>query len=87
MEGTCASRLPAVPIRARCSCTTRRTLPVWLVSDTLTEIRAALAGVLAPDRPVLTYRCRVCKDVVVLHARDLYFVDGEPGEENGHELP
>ncbi len=75
MESAWGSALPAVPIRARCSCPSRRTLPVRLVSDTLTEIRAALAGVIEPDRPVLTYRCRVCKDIVVLRARDLFLAD------------
>ncbi len=75
MESAWGSALPAVPIKAQCSCPSRRTLPVWLVSDTLTEIRAALTGVIAPDRPVLTYRCRVCKDIVVLRARDLYLTD------------
>ncbi len=77
MESAWGSGLPAVPIKARCSCTAKRTLPVWLVSDTLTEIRAALMGVIAPDCPVLTYRCRVCKDIVVLRARDLYLTDAE----------
>lgn len=78
MEGAWESPLPAVPIRIRCSCTSRRTLPVWFVSDALTQMRAALAGVLGPDRPIMTYRCRLCKDLVILRARDLYLVDPEP---------
>ncbi len=75
MEGAWDSPLPAVPIRVRCSCASRRTLPVWLVSDALTQIRVALNGVLGPDRPVMTYRCRVCKDLVILRARDLDLAD------------
>lgn len=80
MESAWGSMLPAVPIKASCSCAGKRTLPVWLVSDTLTEMRAALAGVIEPDRPVLTYRCRVCKDIVVLRARDLYLIDPEAAD-------
>lgn len=64
--------LPVVPISARCACSSRRTLPLRLVSDTLTELRGALAGTIHPSTPVLTYRCRYCKSIVVLRARDLF---------------
>lgn len=66
------SPAPAVPIKARCACSTSRTLPVWLVSDTLKLLRERLAGALDPDQPVLTYRCRSCKQIIALKARDLF---------------
>jgi hypothetical protein len=45
---------------------------VWLVSETLVRLRNLLDGALAPDDPVMTYRCRKCKEIVVLTASDLY---------------
>ncbi len=78
METPVMSGMPVVPLKVRCACANRRTLPVWLVSDTLTELRSALAGVLQPARPVLTYRCRFCKQTIVLRAKDLFLtVDSE----------
>ena len=75
MESHTLASLPAVPVKARCGCPTRRTLPVWLVSDTLSFLRSRLAGEIAPGRPVLTYRCRFCKEVVILRARDLFLAE------------
>ncbi|HET9981959.1 MAG TPA: hypothetical protein VFQ38_00160 [Longimicrobiales bacterium] len=66
------SPAPAVPIKARCACHTSRTLPVWLVTDALTVLRERLSGALEPDQPVLTYRCRSCKQIIALSARDLF---------------
>lgn len=63
---------PTVPIRTRCGCGGSKTLPVWLVSETLVRLRHLLEGALAPDDPVMTYRCRKCKEIVVLTAADLY---------------
>ncbi len=34
-----------------------------------------LAEVLRPDWPVMTYRCRACKALVVLRARDVYLAE------------
>lgn len=51
-----------------------RTLPVWMVSDSLTQIRALLKGKLTADVPVQTYRCRHCKAVVTLTAGALHLV-------------
>jgi len=45
---------------------------VWLVSDTLAFLRQSLSGLLEPDAPVMTYRCRHCKQIVVLTASDIY---------------
>jgi len=69
MQGPSSSGIPPVPVRARCSCGTRCTLPV---GDALPELRAALAGVIEPSRPVLTYICPVCEGVVILRAEDLF---------------
>ncbi len=63
---------PTVPIRVRCGCRATQTLPVWLVSDTLVYLRQTLGGSLAPDQPVMTYRCRHCKQIVPVTASDLY---------------
>jgi hypothetical protein len=63
---------PTVPIRVRCGCRASRTLPVWLVSDTLVFLRRSLNGALAPEMPVMTYRCRHCKEIVTLTASDVY---------------
>lgn len=37
------------------------------------DLRNAVADVLPPDAPLMTYRCRVCKEVIVLRAADLHF--------------
>jgi hypothetical protein len=63
---------PTVPIRVRCGCRTSRTLPLWLVSDTLVFLRQNLNGSLTADAPVMTYRCRHCKEIVILTAGDVY---------------
>jgi hypothetical protein len=63
---------PTVPIRVRCGCRTPQTLPVWLVSDPLAFLRQTLSGALAPDAPVMTYRCRHCKQITVITAADIY---------------
>ena len=68
---------PTVPIRTRCGCGGSKTLPVWLVSDTLVTLRRLLDGALDPDQPVMTYRCRVCKEIVVLTAADVYLVSDQ----------
>jgi hypothetical protein len=68
---------PAVPIRARCGCGGARTLPVWLVSDTLVTLRQQLNGTLKPDDPVMTYRCRHCKQIVILTASEVYLSDSK----------
>lgn len=67
---------PAVPIRARCGCAGPRALPLRFVADTLTELRKKVGTTLEPDTPVLTYRCRTCKQIIALTARDLFLVDG-----------
>jgi hypothetical protein len=66
---------PAVPIRARCGCDGPRALPLRFVSDTLSVIRQHIGPVLMPDTPVLTYRCRTCKQIIALTARYLFLVD------------
>jgi len=67
---------PAVPIRARCGCEGPRTLPLRFVSDTLAVLRQNVGDLLGPETPVLTYRCRTCKQIIALTARDLFLVDG-----------
>ena len=70
---------PTVPIKVRCGCRSPQTLPVWLVSDTLAFLRQSLRGSLKPEAPVMTYRCRHCKQIVVLTASDIYLSTGPPG--------
>ena len=67
---------PAVPIRARCGCDGPRALPLRFVADTLTLLRQRVGAALEPETPVLTYRCRTCKQIIALTARDLFLVDG-----------
>lgn len=80
MERAVVGGMPAVPVRVRCACSVARALPIRLVSDTLSEIRAALAGRIEPRRPVMTYRCRICKEIVILRAEDLYLAVAEERE-------
>jgi hypothetical protein len=47
------------------------------MSDTLSELRLYLRGRMPASRPVLTYRCRHCKEVVVITAGQLYLADTE----------
>lgn len=68
---------PTVPIRVTCSCPGERSLPLRLLSDTLSELRLYLRGRMPASRPVLTYRCRHCKEVVVITAGQLYLADTE----------
>jgi len=69
------ANLPTVSIRAPCGCAVPRSLPIRLVSNALRQLRAEAGGLLRPDEPVMTYRCRHCKQIVVLRARDLYLAD------------
>ncbi|MEN8376991.1 MAG: hypothetical protein ABFS34_16325 [Gemmatimonadota bacterium] len=63
-----------LPVRVACGCGTRR-LPLRVIPGPASDLRQAAGGTISPDTPVMTYRCRVCKEVVVLRAGDLHFVD------------
>jgi len=67
--------LPTVSIRVPCGCGAPRSLPIRLVRNALAHLRAQAGEMLQPDEPVMTYRCRHCKQIVVLRARDLYLAD------------
>ncbi len=75
--------LPTVPVRAACGCAEVRTLPLRLVSDALARLRREAGGKLDPDEPVLTYRCRHCKQVIVLRAQQLYLAGPYTGTSVG----
>lgn len=63
---------PAVPVRVRCPCKAKRTLPFWWLAEALVEIRRVLDGRIPSDRPVASYHCKECDTVLLLTAEDLY---------------
>jgi hypothetical protein len=63
----------ALPVRGTCGCGSARSLPLRVLPDGVTALIASVGEGLHPDTPLMTYRCRVCKEVVVLRAVDLHF--------------
>ncbi len=65
----------ALPVSASCGCGRARRLPLRVLATAAADLRDGEGKPLPPDLPVMTYRCRVCKEVVVLRAVDLHFSD------------
>jgi hypothetical protein len=72
-----------LPVQVACGCGTRR-LPLRVIPGSAADLRRAMGDTIASDTPVMTYRCRVCKEVVVLRAGDLHFVDVNSDDMAGH---
>lgn len=67
---------------AACGCGQRVALPLRIVKRTA---KATLA--LLPDDVLLTYRCRFCKSVVDLTARDIGLATGVAYADDGTPTP
>jgi hypothetical protein len=65
----------ALPVRATCGCGSARPLPLRVLPEALSVLVGSGGEELRPDTPLMTYRCRVCKEVVVLRAADLHFTN------------
>lgn len=66
---------PTVALNVRCGCATARRVPIRLASDGLSLLRQHVRGQLPGDLPIMTYKCRHCKQVATLTAADLYLAD------------
>ncbi len=64
-----------LPVRVSCGCGRARRLPLRVLATAAADLRDLNGRPLPPDVPVMTYRCRVCKEIVVLRAIDLHFSD------------
>lgn len=64
-----------LPVSASCRCGRARRLPLRVLATAASDLRDVKGRPLPPDLPLMTYRCRVCKEVVVLRAIDLHFSD------------
>lgn len=69
----------ALAVRGACGCGRHRSLPLRVIPDTASHLRNAIGDALPPETPLMTYRCRVCKQLIVLRASDLHFVDVRSG--------
>ncbi|HSM36499.1 MAG TPA: hypothetical protein VK837_08910 [Longimicrobiales bacterium] len=78
----------ALPVRATCGCGSARRLPLRVLPEAVSALAGAAGEDLRPDTPLMTYRCRVCKEVVVLRAADLHFTNPMPGRvARGNHIP
>lgn len=68
----------ALPVRATCGCGSARRLPLRVLPEAVSVLSGAGVDDLRPDTPLMTYRCRLCKEVVVLRAADLHFTNPIP---------
>lgn len=66
--------IPTVPLKIDCGCKYTRSIPLHMVSDTLAKLREIIDGEMDADTPIQTFRCRHCKEIVELTAKDLYLV-------------